>query len=139
MERSGRRWSSAKPYRGGGPAVQSLLAGDVQILWDTPQPSTRSHIDEGRLRALAVMSRTRLASYPEIAAIGEAGLGDDLEVQAWQGVLVRSGTPGELIELLHRAIVQAMAMPETRARIEAMAVEPWRPIRPRSAPSSAPR
>src|SRR5882672_10059982 len=87
------------PYRGGGPAVQSLLAGDVQILWDTPQPSTRSHIDEGQLRALAVMGRTRLASYPEIAAIGEAGLGDDLEVQAWQGVLVRSGTPGELIEL----------------------------------------
>ena len=112
------------PYRGGGPAVQSLLAGDVQLLWDTPQPSTRSHIDEGRLRALAVMSRTRLASYPEIAAIGEAGLGDDLEVQAWQGVLVRSGTPGALIELLHRAIVQAMALLETRARIEAMAVEP---------------
>ena len=112
------------PYRDGGPAVQSLLAGDVQLLWDTPQPSTRSHIDEGRLRALAVMSRTRLASYPEIAAIGEAGLGDDLEVQAWQGVLVRSGTPGEVIELLHRAIVQAMALLETRARIEAMAVEP---------------
>ena len=112
------------PYRGGAPAVQSLLAGDVQILWDTPQPSTRSHIDEGRLRALAVMGRTRLASYPEIATIGEAGLGDDLEVQAWQGVLVRSGTPGEVIELLHRAIVQAMALPETRARIEAMAVEP---------------
>jgi tripartite-type tricarboxylate transporter receptor subunit TctC len=112
------------PYRGGGPAVQSLVAGDVQLLWDTPQPATRSHIDEGRLRALAVMGRTRLASYPEIAAIGEAGLGDDLEVQAWQGVLVRSGTPGALIELLHRAIVQAMALPETRARIEAMAVEP---------------
>jgi tripartite-type tricarboxylate transporter receptor subunit TctC len=112
------------PYRGGGPAVQSLLSGDVQMLWDTPQPATRSHIEQGQLRALAVMGRTRLASYPEIAAIGEAGLGGDLDVQAWQGVLVRSGTPGELIELLHRAIVQAMALPETRARIEALAVEP---------------
>jgi tripartite-type tricarboxylate transporter receptor subunit TctC len=71
-----------------------------------------------------VMGRARLASYPEIAAIGEAGLGDDLDVQAWQGVLVRSGTPGEVIELLHRAIVQAMALPETRARIETLAVEP---------------
>jgi tripartite-type tricarboxylate transporter receptor subunit TctC len=112
------------PYRGGGPAVQSLLAGDVQLLWDTPQPSTRSHINEGRLRALAVMGRRRLASYPEIAAIGEAGLGNDLEVEAWQGVLVRSGTPPEVIEQLHRAIVQAMALPETRERIAAMAVEP---------------
>jgi tripartite-type tricarboxylate transporter receptor subunit TctC len=112
------------PYRGGGPAVQSLLAGEVQILWDTPQPATRSYIDQGQLRALAVMSRARLKSYPEIAAIGEAGLGDDLEVQAWQGVLVRSGTPAEVIERLHHAIVQAMTLPETRARIEGVAVEP---------------
>ena len=120
------------PYRGGGPAVQSLLAGDVQILWDTPQPATRSFIDQGQLRALAVMGRTRLPSYPEIVAIGEArleaglqpGLGDDLEVQAWQGVLVKSGTPDEVIAQLHRAIVAAMTLPETRARIEALAVEP---------------
>jgi tripartite-type tricarboxylate transporter receptor subunit TctC len=112
------------PYRGGGPAVQSLLAGDVQILWDTPQPATRSFIDQVQLRALAVMGRTRLPAYPEIAAIGEAGLGDDLEVQAWQGVLVKSGTPDEVIAQLHRAIVAAMTSPETRTRVEALAVEP---------------
>jgi tripartite-type tricarboxylate transporter receptor subunit TctC len=112
------------PYRGGGPAVQSLLAGDVQILWDTPQPATRSFIDEGKVRALAVMGRSRLPAYPEIVAIGEAGFGDDLEVQAWQGVLVKSGTPDEVIAQLHRAIVAAMTSPETRGRIEALAVEP---------------
>jgi tripartite-type tricarboxylate transporter receptor subunit TctC len=116
------------PYRGGGPAVQSLLAGDVQILWDTPQPATRSFIDQGQLRALAVMGRARLPAYPEIAAISEAGLqaglGDDLEVQAWQGVLVKSGTPDDVIAQLHHAIVAAMTAPETRARIEALAVEP---------------
>jgi tripartite-type tricarboxylate transporter receptor subunit TctC len=116
------------PYRGGGPAVQSLLSGDVQILWDTPQPATRDYIMEGRLRALAVMGRARLAAYRSIPAIREAGLeaglGDDLEVQAWQGVLVRSGTPPELIIELHRAIVAAMTLPETRARVEALAVEP---------------
>src|SRR5262249_10859033 len=105
------------PYRGGGPAGQSPPSGDVPSLSGPPQPATRTHIDQGQLRALAEMSRTRLASYPEIAAIAEAGLGDDLEVQAWQGVLVRSGTAPEIIELLHRAIVQAMTLPETRARI----------------------
>jgi tripartite-type tricarboxylate transporter receptor subunit TctC len=120
------------PYRGGGPAVQSLLAGDVQILWDTPQPATRSFIDAGKVRALAVMGRRRLPAYPEIVAIGEAGLqpgldaglGDDLEVQAWQGVLVRSGTPDDVIAQLHRAIVAAMTSPETRSRVETLAVEP---------------
>jgi tripartite-type tricarboxylate transporter receptor subunit TctC len=112
------------PYRGGGPAVQSLLSGDVELLWDTPTPATRNYIDEGQLRALAVMARARLPGFPEIPAIGEVGLGDDLEVQAWQGVLVRSATPPAVVDVLYRTIAQAMALPETRQRIEAMAVEP---------------
>ncbi|MFT8246007.1 tripartite tricarboxylate transporter substrate-binding protein [Roseomonas sp. BN140053] len=112
------------PYRGGGPAIQSLLTGDVELLCDTPQPATRTYIEEGRIRALAVMGRERLPSYPDIPAITEAGLGDGLEVQAWQGVLVRSGTPPEMVDTLYRAIAQVMAAPDTRARIEALAVEP---------------
>jgi tripartite-type tricarboxylate transporter receptor subunit TctC len=70
------------------------------------------------------MTRTRLPAFKETPAIGEAGLGDDLEVQAWQGVLVRSGTPPAIVETLHTAIVQAMALPDTKTRIEAMSVEP---------------
>jgi tripartite-type tricarboxylate transporter receptor subunit TctC len=112
------------PYRGGGQTVQSLLSGDVALMWDTPQPGTRTFVDEGKLRALAVMSTKRLAGFPEVPAIGELGIGDDLEVQAWQGVLVRAGTPPDTVETLHRAIVQAMALEETRQRILAMAVEP---------------
>jgi tripartite-type tricarboxylate transporter receptor subunit TctC len=112
------------PFRGSPPAIQSLLAGDVQLLWDTPTSATRGYVDNKQLKALAVMTRTRLPGFAEIPAIGEAGLGDDLEVQAWQGVLVRSGTPGEIVATLHRAIAQAMALPETRTRIEAMSVEP---------------
>jgi len=112
------------PYRGGAPAIQSLLAGDVSLLWDTPQPATRAYIVEGRLRALAVMAPARLPPYRDIPAIGEAGFGDDLAVQAWQGVLVRTGTPPELIERLYQTIVRAMAEPEVRTRIAALAVEP---------------
>ena len=112
------------PYRGGAPAIQSLLAGDVSLLWDTPQPATRAYIEEGRLRALAAMAPARLPTYPDIPAIGEAGLGDDLAVQAWQGVLVRTGTPPELIDRLYQTIVGAMARSETRTRIAALAVEP---------------
>lgn len=112
------------PYRGGGSTVQALLSGEVALMWDTPQPATRSFVDEGKLRALAVMSNKRLPNFPEVPAIGELGMGDGLEVQAWQGVLVRSGTPPAVVDVLYRAIAQGMALPETRQRIEAMAVEP---------------
>jgi len=112
------------PYRGGTPAVQSLLAGDVSLLWDTPQPATRGYIEQGSLRALAVMAPARLPAYPDIAAIGEAGLGGDLAVQAWQGVLVRTGTPAEVVDRLYQTIVRAMSQPDARTRIAALAVEP---------------
>ncbi|MBV8836311.1 MAG: tripartite tricarboxylate transporter substrate binding protein, partial [Alphaproteobacteria bacterium] len=92
--------------------------------WDTPNPTTQDFIDKKQLKTLAVMTRQRLPAYPGIPAIGEVGLGDDLEVQAWQGVLVRAGTPPEIIATLHKAIVQAMSLPETKEKIEKMSVEP---------------
>lgn len=112
------------PFRGSPPAIQSLISGDVQLLWDTPTAATRGYIEQKQMKALAVMTRTRLPAFKDIPAIGEAGLGDDLDVQAWQGVLVRAGTPGEIVATLHKAIAQAMALPDTRTRIEAMSVEP---------------
>jgi len=112
------------PFRGGAAAMQSLVSGDVQLLLDTPNPTTGDFIAKKQLKSIAVMTRTRLPAYPGIPAIGEVGLGDDLEVQAWQGVLVRTGTPRDIIATLHKAIVQAMSLPETKQRIEAMSVEP---------------
>lgn len=112
------------PFRGSAAAIQSLVSGDVQLLWDTPNPTTDGFIERKQLKALAVMTRARLPAHPDIPAIGEVGLGSDLDVTAWQGVLVRSGTPPATIETLHKAIVQAMNMPDTKARIEALSVEP---------------
>jgi len=112
------------PFRGSAPAMQSLVTGDVQLLWDTPNPATHDFIEKKQLKSLAVMTRARLRAYPDIPAIGEVGLGDDLEVQAWQGVLVRTGTPPGIVATLHKAIVQAMNLPETKQRIESMSVEP---------------
>jgi tripartite-type tricarboxylate transporter receptor subunit TctC len=112
------------PYRGGAPAVQSLLSGEVELMWDTPTPTTHSFVADGKLRALAVMSNKRLSSFPEVPAIGELGYGNDLEVQAWQGVLVRSGTPAAIIDTLYWAIAKGMALDDPKQRIAAMAVEP---------------
>jgi tripartite-type tricarboxylate transporter receptor subunit TctC len=112
------------PYRGGSQAVQALLAGDIELLCDTPTPATHGFIADGALRALAVMSNRRLPGFPEVPAIGELGYGGDLEVQAWQGVLVRSGTPAQIVDTLYRAIAKAMATEDMKQRIAAMAVEP---------------
>jgi tripartite-type tricarboxylate transporter receptor subunit TctC len=112
------------PYRGGAQAVQAMFSGDSGLLWDTPTPATQAFVADGQLRALAVMSNTRLPGFPDVPAIGELGYGNDLEVQAWQGVLVRSGTPADIIEVLYRAIAKAMALDDTKQRIAAMAVEP---------------
>jgi tripartite-type tricarboxylate transporter receptor subunit TctC len=112
------------PYRGSAPAMQGLVAGEVQLLWDTPTSTMQSFIQQGRLRALAVMSHKRLPTFADIPAIDEAGLGGDLEVQAWQGVLVRAGTPPAIIATLNRAVIQAMSQPEMRQRIAAIGVAP---------------
>jgi tripartite-type tricarboxylate transporter receptor subunit TctC len=112
------------PYRGGAQTVQSLFSGDVELMWDTPQPTTHSFVADGKLRALAVMSNKRLSSFPDVPAIGELGYGRDLEVQAWQGVLVRSGTPASIIDTLYHAIANGMALDDPKQRIAAMAVEP---------------
>jgi tripartite-type tricarboxylate transporter receptor subunit TctC len=112
------------PYRGGAQTVQALLAGDVALTWDTPTPATRSFIADGKVRALAVMSNQRLPGFPDVPDIGELGYGNDLDVQAWQGVLVRSGTPAATIDTLYHAIAKGMALEDTKQRIAAMAVEP---------------
>jgi tripartite-type tricarboxylate transporter receptor subunit TctC len=112
------------PYRGGAQTVQSLLSGEVELMWDTPAPTTHSFVADGKLRALAVMSNKRLSSFPDVPAIGELGYGNDLEVQAWQGVLVRSGTPAAIVDTLYHAVAKGMALDDPRQRIAAMAVEP---------------
>ncbi|MEP9378352.1 tripartite tricarboxylate transporter substrate-binding protein [Aquabacter sp. CN5-332] len=112
------------PYTSGGAALQALLAGDVQLLFDTPQNATHSFLDSRKMKALTVMASARLPNYPDVPAISEAGLGDGLVVEAWQGVLVKAGTPQPIIDTLHRAIVKVMAMPETLQRVEALSVVP---------------
>lgn len=112
------------PYRGGAQTVQSLFSGDVELMWDTPAPTTHSFVVDGKLRALAVMSNKRLSSFPDVPAIGELGYGNDLEVQAWQGVLVRSGTPAAIIDTLYQAIAKGMALDDPKQRIAEMGVEP---------------
>ena len=97
------------PYKGGGPAVQALVAGDTQLSFATP-PSVLPHVQSGRLRALAVTSRERTPLVPGVPGMAEAGL-PDYEISFWYGFFVPAGTPKEAVKKLYEATSAALAHP----------------------------
>ena len=98
------------PYKGGGPAVQALLAGDTQLSFATP-PSVLPLVQAGRLRALAITSRNGSALVPGVPGMAEAGL-PDYEISFWYGFFVPAGTPREIVQRLHQETAKALALPE---------------------------
>jgi len=98
------------PYKGGGPAVQSVLAGDTQLAFATP-PSVLPLVQAGRLKALAVTSRERTPLVPGIPGMSEAGL-PDYEISFWYGFFVPAATPPAIVKRLYDATAQALAAPE---------------------------
>ena len=100
------------PFKGGGPAVQSVLAGDTQVTLATP-PSVLPLVQAGRLRALAVTSRLRTPLVPELPGMEEAGLAD-YEMSFWYGFFVPAGTRPEIVKKLFDATVGALQQPEVK-------------------------
>jgi tripartite-type tricarboxylate transporter receptor subunit TctC len=89
------------PYKGGAPAVQSVLAGDTQLSFATP-PSVLPLVNAGRLRALAVTSRERTPLVPGVPGMAEAGL-PEYQISFWYGFFVPAGTPAEVVKRLFDA------------------------------------
>jgi tripartite-type tricarboxylate transporter receptor subunit TctC len=102
------------PFKGGAPAVQSVLAGDTQLAFATP-PSVLPLVQANRLRALATTSRASTPLIPGVPGMGEAGL-PDYEIGFWYGFFVPAGTPPEVVRKLFEATSQVVKAPET-ARI----------------------
>jgi tripartite-type tricarboxylate transporter receptor subunit TctC len=98
------------PYKGGAPAVQSVLAGDTQLSFATP-PSVLPLVQAGRLRALAVTSRNRTPLVPGVPGMAEAGLAD-YEISFWYGFFVPAGTPAAAMQRLYDETAQALRLPE---------------------------
>ena len=99
------------PYKGGAPAVQSVVAGDTQLSFATP-PSVLSLVQAGRLKALAVTSREPTPLVAGVPGMAQAGL-PDYEISFWYGFFVPSGTPPEAVRKLFDATRQALAAPQT--------------------------
>jgi len=98
------------PYKGSGPAVTDLLAGQVNMMFDNI-PSSLPHIKAGRLRALATTGAKRDPALPDLPTIAEAGV-PGYESGVWFGLTVPAGTPREIIVKLNTAALQAAKSPE---------------------------
>jgi len=109
------------PYRGSSPALIDLIAGQVQISFDT-MPSVMGHIKNGKIRPLAVAAARRNPQLPDVPTMEEAGV-KGVEMSAWYGVYAPAGTPRAVIDKLNTEINKVIAMPETQARLSAIGAD----------------
>lgn len=101
------------PYKGAGPALSDLMAGQVDLMFDGLGSSSQ-HIRGGRIKALAVASKTRSAAFPNVPTTAEAGL-PNYEVSTWYALWAPKGTPKEIVDRLYAETTKALNSPEMKA------------------------
>ena len=111
------------PYRGSAPALQDLIAGNTQVMFDN-LPSALPHSRSGRLKALAVTSRERSAALPNVPTMEAAANLKGFDASAWFGLLAPAGTPREVINKVHQDVARILATPEMRERFAAQGAQP---------------
>ena len=110
------------PYPGTSAAVRDVLSGEVPVLF-THLGTVAALIQAGKLRGLAVTGDHRMAEFPDLVTVAEAGY-PGFEVTTWHGVVAPGGTPRPIIMRLHDALVRMLADREVRAQLAAMGMEP---------------
>jgi tripartite-type tricarboxylate transporter receptor subunit TctC len=103
------------PYRGTGPALQDLVAGQIDIIVDQASNSL-AQVQAGKIRAYGIAADTRLAAEPSIPTVDEAGL-PGFYIQIWSAIWVPKDTPKDIIAKLNAAVVEALADPAVRKRL----------------------
>lgn len=109
------------PYRGGGPAVTDVMAGQVPLLW-VSIPAATQYIKAGKLRALAVSTTKRSVIFPDVPTMAESGF-KDFEVDSWYAMFVPVGTPQAIVDALYNAVVKVLAQPSTKEKLIAQGAE----------------
>jgi tripartite-type tricarboxylate transporter receptor subunit TctC len=105
------------PYKGGGPAVIDMVAGHIQGMFASPA-EVGAHIAAGKLKPIAVTARTRIRDMPNVATLQEGGV-TGFEVLAWFGVVMRAGTPNEIVRRVAADIARATEAPDVRQKLTA--------------------
>jgi tripartite-type tricarboxylate transporter receptor subunit TctC len=103
-------------YKGSGPSLAALLAGEVQLSFANPQ-AIGQYVSSGRLRALAVASAKRTNSMPGVPTMKEAGI-EGVDFRVWYGVLAPAATPRDVVQALAHAVIRSAHAPEIRKRLE---------------------
>ena len=113
------------PYKGSGPAIQDVISGQVDMMFDTTVVAA-PHIQSGKLRAIAVTSPKRLASMPDVPTVAESGVNGlaDFQVQSWQAIFVPASTPAPIVSRLHDEIRKILAQPDMQTRLKGFGMEP---------------
>ena len=109
------------PYKGSGPAIQDVLAGQVQVFISTP-PSLMQHVQSGKLKGLAVTGKSRHPGMPNVPTTAEAGL-PSFQLESWVGLFAPAGTPAPVITKLTESVKKSLALPEVKERADAAGVE----------------
>ena len=103
------------PYKGSAPAIQDVMAGQVDMMFDTTVVAG-PHIESGKLRALAVTSAKRVPSLPNVPTVAESGV-PGYEVVSWQAIFAPAGTPRPIVERLHTEIGKILREPDMQERL----------------------
>lgn len=110
------------PYKGGGPAYVDLMAGQVAVMFTSPNP-TLAYAKAGKLRAIAITSAKRSPAAPELPTVAEAGNLPGYEASLWYGVMLPAGTPREIVNLLHSEIAKAARSRDVADPLTVFAIE----------------
>ena len=110
------------PYKGSGPAIQDVMAGQVPMMFDTTVVAAQ-HIDSGKLRALAVTSAHRIKSMPSVPTMAEAGV-PGYELESWQAIFAPANTPKPIVDRLYREISNIIKTPDMQDRLAKLGMEP---------------
>lgn len=114
---TGLKWT-AVPYKGTGPALNDLLGGQVDVICDQPA-STLGHIKSGNLKPIAVATKVRLKSLPEVPTFEESGM-PGFQLAVWHGLYASKGTPKPVIDKLSAALRQSLSDPAFTQRLQEM-------------------
>jgi tripartite-type tricarboxylate transporter receptor subunit TctC len=110
------------PYKGTAPAMQDAIAGNIQVLVDTPS-SLMPQVKAGKLKALGMFSAKRLPAAPDVPTIAESG-GPPLQSSTWVMFLAASGVPRDIVNRMAAEVAKAVASPDIRKNFEALGIEP---------------
>ncbi len=110
------------PFKGGAPALQALIAGDTQFMFDN-LANAMAQVKGGRVRAIAVTTAQRSKLAPELPTMAEAGL-PGFDISTWFGILAPAGTPADVVAKWNTDLVKALNSPDVREKMLAQGAEP---------------